>query len=92
MNLGIEDACWLAWLISQGREREYSSLRMPAVKTVLKDTRRMTTFITLRNPLLTGLRALLLPLVSHVPGFTAAMLRNVSGQDTPPPPWIPNAQ
>lgn len=91
MNLGIEDACWLAWLISEGREREYSSLRMPAVRTVLKDTRRITTFITLRNPLLTGLRALLLPLVSHMPGFTATMLRNVSGQDTAPPPWIPGA-
>ncbi len=33
MNLGIEDACWLAWLISEGREREYAGLRMPAVKS-----------------------------------------------------------
>ena len=27
MNLGIEDACWLAWLISEGRQGEYTSLR-----------------------------------------------------------------
>jgi 2-polyprenyl-6-methoxyphenol hydroxylase-like FAD-dependent oxidoreductase len=92
MNLGIEDACWLAWLISEGREQDYSSLRMPVVETVLKETRRNTGFITLKNPLLTGLRALLMPLLPSIPGFTAAALRNVSGQDTPPPPWIPGAR
>ncbi len=92
MNLGIEDACWLAFLISESREREYSDLRMPAVKTVLKDTRRNTAFITLKNPALTGLRSLLLPLVNHMPGLTTAFLHNAAGQDTPPPPWIPGAQ
>jgi 2-polyprenyl-6-methoxyphenol hydroxylase-like FAD-dependent oxidoreductase len=92
MNLGIEDACWLAWLISEGREQDYSSLRIPAVKTVLKDTRRNTAFITLKNPVLTRLRSLLLPLVNHIPGMSAAFLRNAAGQDTPPPPWIPGAQ
>ncbi len=92
MNLGIEDACWLAFLVSEGREREYSDLRMPAVKTVLKDTRRTTAFITLKNPALTGLRSLLLPLANHMPGLTRAFLHNAAGQDTPPPPWIPGAQ
>ncbi|MCV9999789.1 FAD-dependent monooxygenase [Pararhizobium sp. YC-54] len=92
MNLGIEDACWLAFLISEGREQDYSNLRMPAVKTVIKDTRRNTTFITLKNPVLTGLRSLLLPLANRIPGFTKAFLHNVAGQDTPPPPWIPGAQ
>lgn len=92
MNLGIEDACWLAWLISEGREQDYSSLRIPAVKTVLKDTRRNTAFITLKNPVLTGIRSMLLPLVNHIPGMSAAFLRNAAGQDTPPPPWIPGAQ
>ena len=43
MNLGIEDACWLAWLVAEGREEDYSALRMPAVKTVLKETWRDTT-------------------------------------------------
>lgn len=92
MNLGIEDACWLAWLISEGREEDYSRLRMPAVKTVLRKTRFNTAFITLRNPVLTGLRALLLPLAPRIPGFTTAFLHNAAGQDTPPPPWIPGAQ
>lgn len=92
MNLGIEDACWLAFLISEGREQEYSSLRIPAVKTVLKDTRRNTAFITLKNPVLTGLRSRLLPLVDHLPSVSTAFLRNAAGQDTPPPPWIPGAQ
>jgi 2-polyprenyl-6-methoxyphenol hydroxylase-like FAD-dependent oxidoreductase len=92
MNLGIEDACWLAFLISEGREQDYSDLRMPAVKTVLKDTRRNTAFITLKNPVLTRLRSLLLPLVNHLPSVSTAFLRNAAGQDTPPPPWIPGAQ
>ncbi|MCV9960994.1 FAD-dependent monooxygenase [Pararhizobium sp. BT-229] len=92
MNLGIEDACWLAWLISEGREQDYSDLRMPAVQTVLKETRRNTTFITLKNPFLTGLRSLFLPQLNHVPSFTAEVLRKVSGRDTRPPPWIPGAE
>jgi len=92
MNLGIEDACWLAWLIAEGREQDYSALRLPAVRTVLKDTRRNTAFITLKNPILTGLRSLLLPLANHVRLISSAFLRNAAGQDTPPPPWIPGAQ
>jgi 2-polyprenyl-6-methoxyphenol hydroxylase-like FAD-dependent oxidoreductase len=41
MNLGIEDACWLAWLISEGTgAANMQGLRMPAVKTVLKQTRQ----------------------------------------------------
>lgn len=92
MNLGIEDACWLAWLISQGREAEYSGLRMPAIETVIKATRRNTVFVTLRNPILTGLRRLLLPWLALFPAATRTVLRTVSGRDTPPPPWIPGAK
>ncbi len=33
MNLGIEDACWLAWLIAEGREEEYSALRNSSRET-----------------------------------------------------------
>ena len=41
MNLGIEDACWLAWLISQRREHEYSRLRVETARTVLKQTHQI---------------------------------------------------
>ncbi|MDQ0320916.1 2-polyprenyl-6-methoxyphenol hydroxylase-like FAD-dependent oxidoreductase [Pararhizobium capsulatum DSM 1112] len=92
MNLGIEDACWLAWLISERREEEYSELRMPAIETVIKATRRNTAFVTLSNPVLTGLRRLLLPWLSLFPASTRAVLRTISGRDTPAPPWIPGAK
>ncbi len=92
MNLGIEDACWLAWLISEGREKEYSDLRMPAIQTVIEATRRNTAFVTLSNPILTTLRRLVLPWLRLFPSSTRAVLRTISGRDTPPPPWIPGAK
>lgn len=92
MNLGIEDACWLAWLIANGRQDEYSDLRLPAIETVIKATRRTTAFVTLSNPILTGLRRLILPWFSLFPSSTRAVLRTISGRDTPAPPWIPGAK
>jgi 2-polyprenyl-6-methoxyphenol hydroxylase-like FAD-dependent oxidoreductase len=92
MNLGIEDACWLAWLISEGREAEYSDLRMPAIQTVIQATRRNTAFVTLSNPVLTTLRRLVLPWMKLFPASTRAVLRTISGRDTPAPPWIPGAK
>jgi 2-polyprenyl-6-methoxyphenol hydroxylase-like FAD-dependent oxidoreductase len=42
MNLGIEDACWLAWLMAEGRTQEYTALRWPAGRTVLDFTEQQT--------------------------------------------------
>jgi 2-polyprenyl-6-methoxyphenol hydroxylase-like FAD-dependent oxidoreductase len=92
MNLGIEDACWLAWLISEGRESEYADLRMPAVKTVLKQTYRLTSLVTMANPFAIALRNFIAPFAFIVPGVARNMLRGVSGYDTPSPPWIDGAQ
>ncbi|MDM9620982.1 NAD(P)/FAD-dependent oxidoreductase [Rhizobium sp. S96] len=91
MNLGIEDACWLAWLISEGREAEYTALRMPAVQTVLKQTRQLTSLITMRNPLAIAIRNLAVPVLFRLPAFSQRLLHGVSGYDTPPPPWIDGA-
>jgi 2-polyprenyl-6-methoxyphenol hydroxylase-like FAD-dependent oxidoreductase len=88
MNLGIEDACWLAWLISEGRESEYSSLRMPVAKHVLRQTENNTRAIPLSNALAIWLRNTLAPLAFKIPIFRDRMLRGVSGLDTPAPPWL----
>lgn len=88
MNLGIEDACWLAWLISEGREREFSALRAATAATVLKQTHQMTDMILLKNPIATAARNFLLPLASHLPAVRNKMLRAISGGDTPAPPWL----
>ncbi|TIX88717.1 NAD(P)/FAD-dependent oxidoreductase [Rhizobium sp. P44RR-XXIV] len=88
MNLGIEDACWLAWLIAEGREQEYSALRIPAVKQVLKQTYGLTRLITMTNPLAIAMRNLIAPLVLRFGPARRVLLRSVAGYDTPKPPWI----
>lgn len=88
MNLGIEDACWLAYLIAEGREGDYSAQRMPAVRQVLKQTRRLTDLVTMKNPLATALRDGLVPLLFRLPFVRRLLLRGVAGYDTPRPPWI----
>ncbi|MFS8051967.1 FAD-dependent monooxygenase [Rhizobium sp. BR 317] len=88
MNLGIEDACWLAWLIAEGREEEYSALRIPAVKRVLKQTYGLTRLITMKNPLAIAARNLFAPLLLRFGPVRHELLHNIAGYDTPKPPWI----
>jgi len=91
MNLGIEDACWLAWLISEGREQEYAVLRMPAVTTVLKQTHQLTSLITMKHPMAIAIRNLAVPVLLRIPAFRQKLLHGVSGYDTQSPPWIDGA-
>lgn len=88
MNLGIEDACWLAWLIAEGREQEYSALRVPAVKQVLKQTYGLTRLVTMQSPLAVAARNFLVPLLLRFGPVRRQLLRGVAGYDTPKPPWI----
>ena len=88
MNLGIEDACWLAWLISEGREAEYSQLRLPAVRGVLRQTKMLTALATLESPTALTLRKRLLPLMTHLPFAERRLVHSLAGMDTPHPPWI----
>jgi 2-polyprenyl-6-methoxyphenol hydroxylase-like FAD-dependent oxidoreductase len=88
MNLGIEDACWLAYLISEGREQDYSGQRLPAVRQVLKQTRRLTDLVTMKSPLATAVRDRLVPLLFRLPPVRRLLLRSIAGYDTPRPPWI----
>ncbi len=88
MNLGIEDACWLAWLISQDRETDYSDLRIPAVKLVLADTIRNTRLVLATNPFAVAARNFFVPLLARNKAIRMRGLRNVLGLDTAAPPWL----
>lgn len=88
MNLGIEDACWLAWLISENRETEYTKLRIPAVRHVLSDTFRNTRFVLMSNPFAIAARNMLLPRIENSNAIRRRGLRGILGLDTPPPPWL----
>lgn len=88
MNLGFEDACWLAWLVSEGREAEYSDLRLPAVRHVLAETRRNTNMALMRNPVALAARNVLMPLLGGLPWLRRESVRSALGLDTPSPPWL----
>ena len=89
MNLGIEDACWLAWLIDESREAEYSTLRMPAVRHVIRQTRLLTRAVVASRSWTVILRDLGIPLALRLPPVRDRLLRGLLGLDTPPPPWLP---
>ncbi len=91
MNLGIEDACWLAWLISEGRQEEYTSLRMEAVEHVLAQTKANTRAILLKNPIAVWLRNNLVPLVLKIAPLRRGFIDGVRGLDTPAAPWLERA-
>jgi 2-polyprenyl-6-methoxyphenol hydroxylase-like FAD-dependent oxidoreductase len=88
MNLGIEDACWLAYLIAEGREGGYSEARMPAVRHVLQQTKGLTRLVTMGDSFAARFRDFAAPLVLGLPVASGLLLRSVAGYDTPKPPWI----
>ncbi|MGO4832401.1 FAD-dependent oxidoreductase [Rhizobiaceae sp. 2RAB30] len=87
-NLGFEDACWLAWLVSEGRQAEYSDLRLPAARHVLAETRRNTGMALMRNPVALAARNVLMPLLGGLPWLRRESVRGALGLDTPSPPWL----
>ncbi len=88
MNLGIEDAAWLAWLIETGETDQYTSSRLPAAKRVIKFTRQQTDQLFQSGLFVGLLRRTLAPMMLAVPFIEQMALRRLTGLDTPPPPWL----
>ncbi len=88
MNLGIEDACWLAWLMDEGRETEYTTLRHPMGTDVLKFTHAFTRFAKARGLWQDLALQMGLPILAKLPFAQRRLFRRLSAQDTPPPPWL----
>lgn len=91
MNLGIEDAAWLAYLIDSGETDQYSTLRRPVAKKVLAQVDRATRFMASSGAIATFLRRRLLPLVADAGFVQKNALRTIAGLSTPPPPWLDQA-
>lgn len=88
MNLGIEDAAWLAWLIETGNTADYTSMRLPVAKRVINLTRAQTNQL-FQGGMLSGFaQRNLAPLMLAVPFIEQAALRRLTGLDTPTPPWL----
>lgn len=88
MNLGIEDAAWLAWLISENRAPEYSGFRLPVAQKTIRETFAVTDQITNESAFGRFLRGVALPLMLAIPPLRTRILNNMLALDTPAPPWL----
>jgi 2-polyprenyl-6-methoxyphenol hydroxylase-like FAD-dependent oxidoreductase len=89
MNLGIEDAAWLAWLISEGKTERYTGDRWPVARQVLRTVDPATRFLSSDRFAPRLLRRNLLPQLVRVPAIRRRALRRLAALDTPEPPWLP---
>ena len=88
MNLGIEDAAWLAWLIERGETGSYTGLRHPVAKQVLEQVDQATRFISSDGWAATFFRRNLLPLIVRPDFIQRRAFKGLTGLGTPAPPWL----
>ena len=88
MNLGIEDAAWLAWLISTGEAHKYSEERLPVAMRVIRFTKTQTDQLFQRGPIIGLSRRVLAPAMLALPFVEQMALRRLTGLDAPAPPWL----
>ncbi len=88
MNLGIEDAATLAWLIETGTTDQYTALRHPIGAQVLKFTQAQTRQMTQSGPMQTLMQNWIAPLMLKVPAIQRMAVSRLVGLETPHPPWL----
>ncbi len=88
MNLGIEDACWLAFLHQEKRLGEYTALRHPVGANVLKLTHRLTALANANGVMRDVAMAIALPIIQRSSALQRRVFNNLTALDTPPPPWL----
>lgn len=90
MNLGIEDAATLAWLLETGSVENYTAQRLPVAKKVLKLTHSQTTQMNSSSPVV-SLAKKYGPKLMSLPKVRGAFLNTVLGLDTAEPAWFSGA-
>ncbi len=88
MNLGIEDAAWLAYLIEQDDTARYTELRHPVAKRVLEQVDQATRFISSDGALATFFRRHVLPHIARRDFVQRSAFRNITGLAAHAPPWL----
>lgn len=88
MNLGIEDACWLAWCLDTDQLESYNPARMKAAKKVLALTKAQTRVITGKIPGASLLIKYIAPIMLKFKFTRNNMLTQLLGLDTAPPAWL----
>ncbi len=88
MNLGIEDAATLAWLISEGQTERYTEMRHPVGKKVLAFTETQTRQLTSQSLMSRAVQYYIAPIILKLPVMQRFALARLTGLDTPQPPWL----
>ncbi|HEX2020221.1 MAG TPA: NAD(P)/FAD-dependent oxidoreductase [Aurantimonas sp.] len=88
MNLGIWDAATLAFLLSEGRETEYETQRLPVVDQVLKATRQMTDTVSNRSGTALRLMPYAMPLANRIPVLSRRIAERGLALDLKQPEWL----
>ncbi|WP_273506818.1 FAD-dependent oxidoreductase [Fulvimarina manganoxydans] len=88
MNLGIWDAAWLAFLLSEGRASEYEMRRLPSVRAILDQTRAMTDFVSSQPGWARAFLHYGLPLALHLPPVRRRLAARFLALDLPKPEWL----
>jgi 2-polyprenyl-6-methoxyphenol hydroxylase-like FAD-dependent oxidoreductase len=88
MNLGIEDAAWLAYLLCENRAGQYTQLRHGPGAQILKMTSAPTHLLASRSLWARALRTVILPALFGLPLVQRRLLPRMAGLDRPAPPWL----
>lgn len=88
MNLGIEDAATLAWLIATRAAGRYTAMRHPIARSVLRMTGVQTSLLTSKSAALRSIVSRIVPLLTGLPVIGSKVLEQFSGLNVPFPPWL----
>lgn len=88
MNLGIEDAATLAWLIEKGATDQYNALRQPLGRRVLRLTDIQTRQAISRNGFTRFMMRRVAPWLLKSKTVQRVAFRQLSGANTPRPAWL----
>lgn len=88
MNLGIEDAAWLAYLIERGETGEYTKLRQPIAQDVIARVDNATRFLVSGGMISTILRHHILPHLAARDFAQRRAFQQIAGLASPAPPWL----
>lgn len=88
MNMGIEDAAWLAWMISEGHTTNFTTDRRLVARHVIEMVDPATRFMASDARFEKFLRRNVLPLVASWSVVQKKMWTNISAGNTPFPPWL----
>jgi 2-polyprenyl-6-methoxyphenol hydroxylase-like FAD-dependent oxidoreductase len=92
MNLGIEDAAWLAWLISEGKTDRYTADRWPVGRRVLRTVIPMTRLMSADRIAPAHPASQCTASSGQIPALRRRALQQLTALDTPRPPWLPRTE